>query len=247
MGFFKKSVPSQSKRTALTIIAEGNKISGDMAVTGKLHIDGIVEGNITSIENVSIGKTGMISGTIKAKNINVTGLLEGEVICDHLHIETSGRVVATVISIGLTMDHNSQFIGERRESNVSKVDARKQNKMIKTPDVIDNLPDKITLASLNKDKSDAEVNGTNTETFLDDLDMGASHSVKSSAPAPVDEGRGDEGVEIKSADKKAKVQDSPHHERQKLSAVKSKSKTDSQVRSKPKVANEKTTMVELKV
>ena len=145
MGFFKKSVPSESKRTALTIIAKGNKISGEMSFTGKLHIDGCVEGNITSVENVSIGKSGKVNGIIRAKNISVSGLLEGEVYCQQLHIAAGGRVVANIVSVDLTMDSKSQFIGERRESGADNLQA--ETILLDKPklDVIDDLPDKITL------------------------------------------------------------------------------------------------------
>jgi len=145
MGFFKKSVPSESKRTALTIIAKDNKISGEMCFTGKLHIDGCVEGNITSVENVSIGKSGKVNGVIRAKNISVSGLLEGEVYCQQLHIAAGGRVVANIVSVELTMDAKSQFIGERRESGADNLQA--ETILLDKPklDVIDDLPDKITL------------------------------------------------------------------------------------------------------
>jgi len=167
MGFFKKSLPSESKRTALTIIAKGNKISGEMSITGKLHIDGCVEGRITSVENVSIGRTGEVKGRIEAKNVTVSGLIEGEVFCDHLHLSPGGRVVATVECCELTMDAKSQFIGERQplklpdlqkaialknqvkqttlEETVQQSEESAQ-KAVEPQNFIDDLPDKITLA-----------------------------------------------------------------------------------------------------
>jgi len=171
MGFFKKSLPSESKRTALTIIAKGNKISGEMSITGKLHIDGCVEGRITSVENVSIGRTGEVKGRIEAKNVTVSGLIEGEVFCDHLHLSSGGRVVATVECCELTMDAKSQFIGERQplklpdlqkaialkdqvnqtaiEETVQQSEKSAQRavqKIVETQSFIDDLPDKVTLA-----------------------------------------------------------------------------------------------------
>jgi len=171
MGFFKKSLPSESKRTALTIIAKGNKISGEMSITGKLHIDGCVEGRITSVENVSIGRTGEVKGRIEAKNVTVSGLIEGEVFCDHLHLSPGGRVVATVECCELTMDAKSQFIGERQplklpdlqkaialkdqvnqtaiEETVQQSEKSAQRtvqKIVETQSFIDDLPDKVTLA-----------------------------------------------------------------------------------------------------
>lgn len=159
MGFFKKSVPCESKRTALTIIAKGNKISGAMIVTGKLHIDGCVEGEIISAEHVSISQTGSVIGCIQAKNITVSGLLQGDVCCEHLHIACGGRVQGKVESIELTMDSKSHFIGERREISrlpVERIDPllHTDNVIYKERDVIEDLPSKITLGSLPDTKLD---------------------------------------------------------------------------------------------
>ncbi|NQZ32817.1 MAG: polymer-forming cytoskeletal protein [Oceanospirillaceae bacterium] len=140
MGFFKKSLSAESKRTALTIIAKGNKISGEMTVTGKLHIDGCVEGCITSIESLSIGKTGKVIGKITAKIITVTGLLEGEVFCEHLHIYPGGRVAAKVECDELTMDAKSEFVGERKVSNATSG--------VKEPESVDLKNNLLTAAAI---------------------------------------------------------------------------------------------------
>jgi cytoskeletal protein CcmA (bactofilin family) len=151
MGFFKKSVSCEVKSTALTIIAKGNKIAGEMVITGKLHIDGTVEGSITSIENVSIGKTGIISGKLKAKNVTVNGLLEGEVECDHLHITAGGKVKANVCSIDLTMEAKSHFFGESREKapllaevNKAAIFDNSVNQLQSADSLLDNLPNTVT-------------------------------------------------------------------------------------------------------
>ena len=150
MGILKKSVSPKSNRSAITIIAEGNKFSGEMNIVGKMHIDGMFEGNINSLDDVSIGASGHVSGVIKAKHMTVTGLLEGEVICDELHIEKGGKVRATVLSKVMSIDPAGCFQGERRE-NASPV-----YPPVKAPDyesgieAIDSLPDKITLKSPEK-------------------------------------------------------------------------------------------------
>ncbi|MFT5707493.1 MAG: cytoskeletal protein CcmA (bactofilin family) [Oceanospirillaceae bacterium] len=178
MGFFKRSVPSEKTRTALTIIAKNNKISGDLIITGKIHIDGYVEGNITSVEDITIGKTGLVQGVINAKHVTVSGIIEGEVYCQHLHIAPGGRVLAKVESAEMTMDSKSHFTGQCKEivdSDLSSdelkakymdlasaktsdhslikeeidFDSLNENKpSIHNADVIDNLPDKITLSAI---------------------------------------------------------------------------------------------------
>lgn len=146
MGIFKKSVPSQSTRSAVTIIAEGNKFSGNTSIVGKMHIDGIFEGNITSLDDISIGKTGHVSGNIKARHLNISGLLEGEVVCDELHIEKGGQVRAKVLSKEMSIDPEGCFLGERQlqeKASLQAIEAPYESGV----EAIDTLPDKITLAA----------------------------------------------------------------------------------------------------
>ncbi|SIT00295.1 bactofilin family protein [Neptunomonas antarctica] len=150
MGIFKKSVSSKSNRSAITIIAEGNKLSGEMNIIGKMHIDGVFEGNIKSLDNISIGATGHVSGIIKAKHMTVSGLLEGEIVCDELHIERGGRVRATVLSKLMSIDPAGCFEGERRQNEAPAYPAIKIPEFESGVDAIDSLPDKITLTSSDK-------------------------------------------------------------------------------------------------
>jgi len=153
MGFLKKSVSSKSNHSAITIIADGNKLSGEMNIVGKMHIDGVFEGNINSLDNISIGATGHVSGVIKAKLLTVTGLLEGEVVCDELHIEKGGKVRATVLSKVMSIDPLGCFQGERRENAGPVYPAVKAPDYESGVDAIDSLPDKITLQSSEKPAS----------------------------------------------------------------------------------------------
>lgn len=147
MGLLKKSVSSKSVRSAITIIAEGNKFSGDMSIVGKMHIDGMFEGNITSLDDISIGRAGQVVGHIRAKQLHVSGLLEGEVICDELHIEKGGQVRATVLSKVMAVDPAGCFLGERRQHETTSLQAIEKAKYQSGVDAIDTLPDKITLTA----------------------------------------------------------------------------------------------------
>ncbi|MBE9397507.1 polymer-forming cytoskeletal protein [Pontibacterium sp. N1Y112] len=124
MGLIKRNVSSESKqgRAGTTIVAEGNKFSGEMKVTGKMHIDGTFDGTISSIDNISIGKSGHVRGLIRARHINVSGLLEGDVICDELHIEADGKVQATVTSKQMSINARGNFVGERKNWEQAAVD-----------------------------------------------------------------------------------------------------------------------------
>lgn len=125
MGLITRNVSSESKQSrsaGTTIIAEGNSFSGEMKVTGKMHIDGIFDGTIHSLDNISIGKSGHVRGLIKARHINVSGLLEGNVVCDELHIEADGHVQATVTSKQMSISARGNFVGERKHWEQAEVD-----------------------------------------------------------------------------------------------------------------------------
>lgn len=146
MGILKRNVPTKSTtRSAITIIAEGNKFCGDMSIVGKMHIDGIFEGNISSLDSISIGKAGHVRGLIKARAVDVCGLLEGEVICDELHIDSGGQVRATVESKQMSIHPQGCFLGERRLKELSSL-SDEASKIETGADAIDSLPDKIVLA-----------------------------------------------------------------------------------------------------
>lgn len=146
MGLITRHVSSESnkKQSGTTIVAEGNKFSGEMKVVGKMHIDGIFDGTITSLDNISVGKKGHVRGVIKARQIIVSGLLEGEVICDELHIEAGGEVQATVTSKEMSISPKGSFIGERKKWEQAMSESTTEL-LTSDVDAIDSLPEKVVL------------------------------------------------------------------------------------------------------
>jgi len=86
----KKSNAVNSSST--TIITQCMEIKGNVKGCGTIHIDGTVHGDIDVEENVVIGESGTVYGTIKSKNILISGRLEGSVFGDTIEITKSGTV-----------------------------------------------------------------------------------------------------------------------------------------------------------
>ncbi|OMH39731.1 polymer-forming cytoskeletal protein [Motiliproteus sp. MSK22-1] len=156
MGFLKKDASVKSARSAVTIIAEGNKFTGDMSVVGKMHIDGVFEGTIASLDTITVGTRGEIHGNVRAHQINVCGLLQGEVICDELHIEDGGRVRGTVYSEKMIVQTNGCFVGERYLKEQSTNDVATNTPLTvgaaseELAQTLEGLPDRVTLVSEQK-------------------------------------------------------------------------------------------------
>ncbi|GGO81153.1 hypothetical protein GCM10011348_19550 [Marinobacterium nitratireducens] len=162
MGILKKKSAANPPRGAVTIIAHGNRVSGDLRIQGRLHVDGAVEGKIDSSDDISIGRKGWIKGHVRARELHVSGQLEGEVVCDALHVEAGGKVRARVLSQTLAVDPRGCFQGERRSpapeplvlETMPEPDTgaepeqapRRAATMEFGVDAIDSLPDRITLS-----------------------------------------------------------------------------------------------------
>lgn len=157
MGLLTRDASAKSNRGAVTIIAEGNKFTGEMSIIGKMHIDGIFEGKISSLDSISIGKRGEVRGVIKAHRINVCGLLEGDVFCDALSIEDGGRVRGVVYSEELVIEPKGCFIGERHlKETPDSLKSSEEHKLESTSakieladEMLQDLPDRVTLIDQN--------------------------------------------------------------------------------------------------
>ena len=160
MGILKRNVSAKSGRSAVTIIAQGNRFQGETSIVGKLHVDGEFEGSLDSSDDITVGRQGRVSGRIRAKAVNVSGTLEGMLVCESLHIERGGRVCANVHCTKLSIDPDGVFVGERQlldpqwlpqDTAVTRLDTEDDDgACVEVIDLdsalIDSLPDRITLS-----------------------------------------------------------------------------------------------------
>ncbi len=154
MGILKKDASAKLERSAVTIIAPGNKFTGEMNIVGKMHIDGVFEGTIASLDTITIGQRGEVHGNICAHQISICGLLQGEVHCDELIIESGGRVRGVVYCEQMVVHNKGCFIGERHlkelgndaETAQLESDQKRSSQLTQT---LDDLPDRITLSEQN--------------------------------------------------------------------------------------------------
>ncbi|BBP43960.1 bactofilin family protein [Thiosulfativibrio zosterae] len=116
MGIFNSKSARTRQEGGKTIIAQGCRISGELAdLKGTLHVDGFIEGTVSTEFDISVGETGVVNGLIKAENIVVSGILEGKVTCKSIDILSTGKVMGEVICGALMIEAGGKFIGESRE------------------------------------------------------------------------------------------------------------------------------------
>lgn len=65
-----------------TLIGAGTKITGDLAFRGRLHLDGVVVGDVTGeagASGLTIGGDGLIEGSVRVDDLVLNGNVRGDV------------------------------------------------------------------------------------------------------------------------------------------------------------------------
>jgi cytoskeletal protein CcmA (bactofilin family) len=99
------------------VIGEGVTFSGSISVPGVAVINGKVSGDLTT-DSLQIGKSGHITGKVKAKEIDVQGELHEDITCDnHIIIHSSGVVSGKLDYSELEIERGGQFRGNMNQRN----------------------------------------------------------------------------------------------------------------------------------
>ena len=80
--------------TAMSVIATGMRIVGDIECTGVVKIEGIVEGSVRGARQLLLGRQGEIRGDLQAREVVLGGRVEGSVIADE-RIEIQGTAIVS--------------------------------------------------------------------------------------------------------------------------------------------------------
>lgn len=116
----------------MTIIAEGCSIAGRMSCEGDIMICGEVIGDSNLDCMVTIAQTGRWEGKLRARNLIVSGTVEGDVVAiEKIEIAATARIRGTVtgdviaVAEGAVIDGEMQVSGRsnRTQPFVEKRDA----------------------------------------------------------------------------------------------------------------------------
>lgn len=92
------------------IIAKGTTIVGDFTSEGDLRIDGIIEGNVKTPGKVVVGKTGVITGTLKCSNAYFEGAFSGQLtLTETLSLKATAVIQGEVVTQKLAIDPGATF------------------------------------------------------------------------------------------------------------------------------------------
>jgi len=96
-----------------SIVAAGMMVQGDVASDGEVHVDGVVEGDITCAE-VTIGRDGRVQGRVRASSVRIHGTMEGEIVGDRVEVTATGRVAGRIFLRTLEVQAGASYFCETR-------------------------------------------------------------------------------------------------------------------------------------
>ncbi len=130
MGIFGKT-NKRTTQNGATVVAQGTCIIGGITTKGTVHIDGKFEGVILEADIITIGITGEVIGDIKANNLVINGLFDGNIDCNKVHILPKGKVIGNIKYNELLIDSDGKFEGKgiRKDSELQSQYKDVENKI----------------------------------------------------------------------------------------------------------------------
>ena len=104
-----KLLQEHKQKNEVTIIPENCSITGGINTTFDVNVYGEVNGVILNTNLLIIGKTGKVTGVIKAKNVIVCGTVDAKVLCENIEVLSTGKVIGEVKYRNLKIEKDAVF------------------------------------------------------------------------------------------------------------------------------------------
>ena len=116
------SVFRPAKGSSKVIIGEGVTIKGEITNASEVQIDGIAD-VIIQTDNLTIGSTGKLSGSIQTENADVWGNLDGDIkVSNTLTVQELGKASGKIEYSNLQIKLGGEVTGELlRNEKVKKI------------------------------------------------------------------------------------------------------------------------------
>lgn len=98
---------------AVNLICEGTHIVGDIKTKNDIRIDGTIKGKIHTSGRLVVGNTAKIEGDIECVNVDVIGVVIGNVTAEAaVTLKAPARIVGDILSSVLSIEEGVFFDGK---------------------------------------------------------------------------------------------------------------------------------------
>lgn len=104
---------------AVNLIASGTSVTGDIMSESGIRIDGQLKGKMNIKGKVVIGNPGQVNGDISCKQIEVSGLVNGNIHAVELvSLKSSAKINGEIVTKKLAIEPGAVFTGTCRMDGV---------------------------------------------------------------------------------------------------------------------------------
>jgi cytoskeletal protein CcmA (bactofilin family) len=141
MAMFTKDSPEKPEvkggapaEAALSIIAFGMKVLGDIETSGVIKIEGMIEGTIRGARQVLVGRQGEVKGDVHAREVVVGGKVDGTITAsERVEVQGTSSVNGDIytksiivleggrINGSVRMDESGRVAGHKTEQKATPV------------------------------------------------------------------------------------------------------------------------------
>ena len=113
MAMFEQPKQNSQKDAQETIIGADVILNGNLKSSGNIQVNGTIKGKIMTEQNIIIGETAVIEGTLEATSIMVSGAIKGNIYAkEDLDINPSGKIFGDVAAKNLIIKKGAIFVGK---------------------------------------------------------------------------------------------------------------------------------------
>lgn len=108
-----KEQSGQPSTGAISIIAPGTKVIGDVETDGTLRVEGTVEGQIKAAKAVVVGKDGVVTGDIATQDAVIGGRVTGTVVAEsRLELQATCVIDGEIRARRVKLDEGGKVNGQ---------------------------------------------------------------------------------------------------------------------------------------
>jgi len=113
-------------REALSVIAPGTKITGELISDGIIKVEGMVIGSIHADRQVLVAKGGVIQGDIYTRDAVVGGEVHGAVLADdRVEVQASSIIDGDITTLRIVIHEGGEVNGHVRMGNPQALEQAK--------------------------------------------------------------------------------------------------------------------------
>ena len=115
---YQQIMNTNNEATVRNLIGNGTNIKGDIESTGDIRIDGKLTGSVTSSGKVVVGQNGVIEGSIKCKEADVSGSVKGTIeVTELTSLRATSRLEVELVTKQLLIETGALFTGKCTMAN----------------------------------------------------------------------------------------------------------------------------------